>query len=412
MNARIVLGVSGGIAAYKAAVLLRLLTEAGMRVRVVPTAAALQFVGAATWEALSGEPVSTEVFSRTEQVDHVRLAAEADLVVIAPATADLLAKVRLGRADDLLTTTVLATEAPVLVAPAMHTAMWTNQATQDNVRALRGRGVHVLDPDVGRLTGKDSGAGRLPEPTDIAAAVYAMLEGERRLAGKKVLITAGGTRERIDAVRFIGNRSSGKQGIHLARAAANYGASVELIGANIDRSVLETLPDTVHLTTVETTAELHAATRAAQASADIIFMAAAVADYRASTTHSDKLKKRQGMPLVLELEENPDILKDLIAHRTTGQYIIGFAAETGLAAETGTALEYAKTKLLAKRPDLLIFNDVSAGQAFDRDENSVNLLRIDNDSQDDRVISVAEFTGLKSDVSQKVVSAVADLLNL
>ncbi|PMB99334.1 bifunctional phosphopantothenoylcysteine decarboxylase/phosphopantothenate--cysteine ligase CoaBC [Brevibacterium luteolum] len=416
----IVVGVSGGIAAYKACHVVRALRELGHTVKVVPTASALTFVGAATWEALSGQPVQTSVFERIDEVEHIRIGQHADLVLIAPATADLIARLRAGRADDLLTATVISTTAPVVLAPAMHTEMWLNPATVDNVAVLRERGIHVIEPASGRLTGADSGPGRLPEPEDIVTAALDVhrtrtsgTETEAALAGRRVLITAGGTREPLDPVRFLGNRSSGKQGIALARAAAALGADVTLIAANVDERLLENLSDRITVTGIETTAELQDAAQAAQPDADIIIMCAAVADYRPAETAEHKMKKSGDSGLTIELVQNPDILAGLVDTRAAGQTIIGFAAETG--SPDASAEQLAQQKLLRKGCDMLVLNDVSAGQAFDRDDNSLVVYeRIDADAseggtagQSASVREVLRTAGSKENVSQEVMAAVA-----
>lgn len=366
--ARVVIGVSGGIAAYKACLLVRLFTEAGHAVRVVPTDAALRFVGAPTWEALSGEPVSTTVFERVDEVEHVRLGHEADLVVVAPATADLLARVASGMANDLLTTTLLTATCPVLMAPAMHTEMWRNPATQANVATLRSRGVHVLDPASGRLTGADSGPGRLPEPADIHTAALALLR-PRDLAGLKVVVSAGGTREPIDPVRFLGNRSSGRQGHALARTAAARGAEVVLVNAVTDVAP----PPGVATVQVETALQLRDAVLAAAADADVVVMAAAVADYRAASTAGTKLKKDGDAGLTLQLVQNPDVLAELSGPaRRPGQTVVGFAAETGDA--TASVLEHGRAKLARKGCDLLVVNEVGRDLAFGTPDNAVVIL--------------------------------------
>ena len=420
---RIVLGVAGGIAAYKACHVVRELRERGHTVRVVPTRAALEFVGAATWEALSGQPVATDVFTRVDEVEHVRIGQDAELVVIAPATADLLARLRAGIADDLLTATVLTTTAPVVAAPAMHTEMWQNPATVDNVSTLRSRGMHVIDPASGRLTGADSGPGRLPEPGDIVAAALAIhaestsvkestavegASGEESgtpLAGRNVLVTAGGTREPLDPVRFLGNRSSGKQGAALAAAAARSGARVRLIAANVAAEVIAELPGTVTVEHVETTAELQAAAEAAQPDSDVVIMCAAVSDYRPAEVAAHKMKKEGDAGLRLELVQNPDILAGLVRTRTPGQLIVGFAAETG-SPDAGIE-ELARAKLLRKGCDLLVLNDVSAGQAFGTESNSVILYARTGDT----VTEVARASGTKAEVSQKVISGLVSVLD-
>ncbi|RMI13078.1 bifunctional phosphopantothenoylcysteine decarboxylase/phosphopantothenate--cysteine ligase CoaBC [Cellulomonas triticagri] len=375
---RIVLGVAGGIAAYKAAHVLRLLSEAGHDVRVVPTRAALEFVGRATWEALSGHPVTPEVFEDVPEVAHVRLGREADLVVVAPATADLLARAASGRADDLLAATLLTATCPVLMAPAMHTEMWQHPATRANVATLRERGVHVLDPDSGRLTGADSGPGRLPEPDAVAAAALALVDAEgkprtRDLVGRRVVVSAGGTREPLDPVRFLGNRSSGRQGVALARTALARGADVTLVAANLTVRP----PAGVRVVPVETTAELADAVRAAAADADVVVMAAAVADFRPAADAAHKIKKQaDGSAPPLALVQNPDVLAGLVAEpaRTDGgrQVVVGFAAETGDA--DGDVLHHGRAKARRKGADLLAVNAVGGGQGFGTEGNAVTVL--------------------------------------
>ena len=374
MPAEVVLGVSGGIAAYKACELLRLFTESGHRVRVVPTAAALRFVGAPTWAALSGQPVATDVFDDAHEVPHVRLGQRADLVVVAPATADLLAKAAHGRADDLLTSTLLTARCPVLYAPAMHTEMWEHPATVDNVATLRRRGVVVLEPASGRLTGVDTGKGRLPEPDEIfAVACRVLARGGVRadLTGRHVVVTAGGTREPIDPVRYLGNRSSGKQGYAFARAAVARGARVTLIAANV------TLPDPagVDLVRVGSTEELRQAVRKAAGDADAVVMAAAPADFRPAHYASEKIKKAGGSPPpALELATNPDIAAELGAQKPPGQVLVAFAAET--AAEP-VALDNARDKLHRKRADLIVVNEVGVDRTFGSDRNAAVVLAAD-----------------------------------
>src|SRR3954469_11780350 len=326
----VVLGVCGGIAAYKSCELLRLFTESGHGVRVVPTASALKFVGAPTWAALSGRPVATDVWTDAHEVPHVRIGRAADLVVVAPATADLLARAAQGRADDLLTNVLLTATCPLVFAPAMHTEMWENAATQANVATLRERGALVLEPAVGRLTGADTGKGRLPEPDEIFAVCQDVLaRGITRpdLSGRTVVVSAGGTREPIDPVRFLGNRSSGLQGVALARTAAARGAEVTLVAANVS------LPDPagVKVVRVETTAELRDAVLSAAAGADAVVMAAAPADFRPTTLSDSKIKKAEdGSAPPIELEQNPDILAELSANRPRLELVVvGFAAETG-----------------------------------------------------------------------------------
>lgn len=373
----IVLGVAGGIAAYKAALLLRLFTEEGHDVRVVPTEAALEFVGAPTWEALSGHPVSTGVFDDVPHVPHVKLGQEAELVVVAPATANTLAKAAHGLADDLLTNTLLTTRGPVVFAPAMHTEMWENAATQANVATLRSRGHVVIEPATGRLTGKDTGAGRLPEPEAIHAVCTQVLQGRGLdLQGRHVVVSAGGTREFLDPVRYLGNRSSGLQGYALAQAAVARGATVTLVAANVS------LPDPAGATImrVTSTEELRQAVVKAAAQADAVVMAAAPADFRPDSLVGSKIKKsHDGTTPVITLVENPDILVELVQSRTSGSpVIVGFAAETG--DENGTVLDHARAKLERKGCDLLVVNDVSNEQVFGRTDNEAVILGSDGSS--------------------------------
>ncbi|WP_345770534.1 bifunctional phosphopantothenoylcysteine decarboxylase/phosphopantothenate--cysteine ligase CoaBC [Blastococcus saxobsidens] len=377
---RIVLGVSGGVAAYKAALLLRALTEGGHDVRVVPTPGALHFVGAATFEALSGHPVTTDVWSDVPEVAHVRIGQEADLVVVAPATADLLARAAMGRADDLLTATLLTAHCPVVFVPAMHTEMWLHPATQDNVATLRRRGSIVLPPAVGRLTGPDSGPGRLPEPADIAALASVVLASGAEalapdLAGRRVVVSAGGTREPLDPVRYLGNRSSGKQGWALARVAAARGAEVVLVAANVELPA----PFGVRVVPVGTAEELRAAMLTEAGDADVVVMSAAVADFRPAAVAATKMKKGSASePDAVPLVRNPDVLAELVTKRAPGQLVVGFAAETG--DDDGDVLAHARAKLARKGCDLLVVNDVSAGQVFGRGENAVVVLAADGGS--------------------------------
>ncbi|SDO55125.1 bifunctional phosphopantothenoylcysteine decarboxylase/phosphopantothenate--cysteine ligase CoaBC [Geodermatophilus sp. DSM 45219] len=374
---RIVLGVAGGVAAYKAALLVRAFTEAGHDVRVVPTPAALHFVGAATFEALSGNPVTTDVWSDVDEVAHVRIGQTADLVVVAPATADLLARAAAGRADDLLTASLLAAHCPVVFAPAMHTEMWLHPATQDNVATLRRRGAVVLPPAVGRLTGPDSGPGRLPEPADIAALASVVLAAGAAaltpdLAGRRVVISAGGTREPLDPVRYLGNRSSGKQGWALARVAAARGAEVVLVAANAELPV----PFGVRVVPVGTAEELRTAMVAESGEADVVVMSAAVADFRPASVAATKLKKGSAAePDAVPLVRNPDVLAELVAKRPAGQLVVGFAAETG--DDDGDVLTHARAKLARKGCDLLVVNDVSGGRVFGRADNAAVVLSAD-----------------------------------
>ena len=366
----IVLGVGGGIAAYKACELLRLFTESGHSVTVVPTASALRFVGAPTWAALSGAPVATEVWEDVHEVPHVRIGQRADLVVIAPATADVLARAAGGRADDLLTNVLLTARCPVVFAPAMHTEMWEHPATQENVATLRRRGALVIEPAVGRLTGADTGRGRLPDPSAIFAYCRRVLERgavdePADLAGRRVVISAGGTREPLDPVRYLGNRSSGKQGYALARTAAARGAAVTLVAANT------TLPDPAGVTVVpvSTTEELREAVVKAAAEADAVVMAAAVADFRPASRAPQKIKKRDDRgPEPIALVRNPDILAELAAGRRPGQLVVGFAAETEDVLANGRA------KLARKGCDVLVVNRVGEGIAFGTEENEAVIL--------------------------------------
>lgn len=377
----VVVGVAGGIAAYKACHLVREFTEAGDSVRVVPTPAALNFVGAATFEALSGQPVDTGVFSRVDEVQHVRVGKEADLIVIAPATADTIARIAAGRADDLLTATVLVATCPVVLAPAMHTEMWENPATQDNVATLRRRGITVLEPARGRLTGTDSGAGRMLEAAQIAEMARTVLEAgpfTRSLEGTKVVISAGGTQENIDPVRFIGNRSSGRQGFALADIAAHRGAQVTIVAGDTD--ALD-MPPGAEIITVRSTREMKDAVDTAAADADIVIMAAAVADYRPENEADSKLKKGQADDALstLRLVENPDILKGLVEKRDAGETS---AAIVGFAAETDNPLEYGKAKLERKGADMLMVNSVAGGAVFGEARNSGWLIGRGGDVQE------------------------------
>jgi phosphopantothenoylcysteine decarboxylase / phosphopantothenate---cysteine ligase len=370
--ARIVLGVGAGIAAYKVCELLRLLTEDGHRVRVVPTRDSLRFVGAATWAALSGEPVAASAFADIHEVPHVRLGQEADLVLIAPATADLLARAAAGRADDLLTSVLLVARCPVVFAPAMHTEMWEHPATSANVRTLRERGCLVLEPASGRLTGADTGPGRLPEPDELyQAAVRVLARGAAGLApdlaGRRVVVSAGGTREELDPVRFLGNWSSGRQGFALARTAAARGAEVTLVSANVDLAD----PAGTKVERVTSARQLESAVLAAAAAADAVVMAAAVADYRPEASSDEKIKKTGAAPEPLRLVENPDILRELAAHRRPGQVIVGFAAETE------DVLAHGRAKLAAKGCDLLVVNRVGRGLAFGTEDNEAVVLAAD-----------------------------------
>ncbi|GAB2926967.1 bifunctional phosphopantothenoylcysteine decarboxylase/phosphopantothenate--cysteine ligase CoaBC [Rhodococcus aerolatus] len=404
---RVVLGVGGGIAAYKACELLRRLTEAGHEVRVVPTESALRFVGAATFEALSGQPVASGVWDDVPSVPHVRLGQQADLVVVAPATADVLSRAAQGRADDLLTATLLTARCPVLMAPAMHTEMWEHPATRDNVALLQSRGVVVVPPASGRLTGADSGPGRLPEPAEIAAAALLLLERPdalpHDLAGTRLLVSAGGTREPLDPVRFLGNRSSGKQGFALAAAAAQRGAQVTLVAGH---HAGLTPPAGVTVVPVGTALELRDAVHAHAAQADAVVMAAAVADFRPTTVVTAKIKKGPDEPDHVALTRNPDVLAELVAARRdgglpAGLVVVGFAAETGDA--DGDVLHHARAKLARKGCDLLVVNSVGEGGAFEGDRNTGWLLGADGSEAD-------LPPGSKALLASRVLDAVADRL--
>jgi phosphopantothenoylcysteine decarboxylase / phosphopantothenate---cysteine ligase len=372
---RVILGVSGGIAAYKAADLLRKLVEAGHDVTVVPTAAALEFVGAATWAALSHHPVSSDVWEGAEDVPHVRLGRDAELVVVAPATADLLARAAHGLADDLLTNTLLTARCPTLFVAAMHTEMWEHPATVQNVATLRRRGAIVLEPATGRLTGADTGKGRLPEPVEIAQLAELLLRRRDALpadlAGQHVVISAGGTREPLDPVRYLGNSSSGKQGYALATVAAARGARVTLVAANVE------LPDPANAEVVRvvTTADLRDAVHKAAQDADVVVMAAAVADFRPEVSAGHKIKKSGVAPEPITLAENPDVLAELVAARRPGQLLVGFAAETG--DDTGSVLEHGRAKLARKGCDVLVVNAVGEGRAFGQADNAAVILGAD-----------------------------------
>lgn len=458
---RIIVGIGGGIAAYKAAMLLRLFAKNGDEVIAMPTPNATKFVGVPTLEALSGNPVSTDVFERVPEVNHVRQAEQADAVVIAPATADLLARLAAGRADDLLSSTVLTTHAPVILAPAMHTQMWEHPATQANVQTLRSWGYHVIEPAIGRLTGPDSGPGRMPEPEDIFAValdvikrfpkgqvhpvytpgyaptepLYTGTEQERMaaarqatltsallgqdanvsvdasgpLSGRLVVITAGGTREALDPVRFLGNRSTGKQGVALAEAARDLGATVHLIGANLEVPA----PEGVQVTRVVSALELREATLEASAAADVLIMSAAVADFRPAEFAEFKIKKSadsEDAP-VIQLVRNPDILREVVVRRQQAReagdsvlgpkLIVGFAAETGSAEKT--PLELGREKLQRKGTDFLAVNTVGVNRGFGTDDNTITLLST-------LVDEAPVFSGSKKELSVRLLEHVAAFL--
>ena len=392
-----VLGVGGGIAAYKVCELLRRLTESNHRVRVVPTAEALRFVGEPTWAALSGRPVATDVWDGVHEVPHVRIGQSADLVVVAPATANILAKAAAGLADDLLTNTLLTARCPVIFAPAMHTEMWEHPATRANVATLRARGAIVLDPAVGRLTGVDTGRGRLPEPEALFDAARSALRrgaAGADLTGRRVVISAGGTREAIDPVRFIGNHSSGRQGYALARTAAARGAEVTLVAAN----VLLPEPAGVRVVPVRTATELSTAMATERVDADAVVMAAAVADFRPASDVASKIKKSDGAPAPIELVENPDILLELVrtrAERAPEQVIVGFAAETD------DVVAHGRAKLERKGCDLLVVNQVGEGRAFGTEDNQALILSPDG-------VAVEVPHGPKEDLADQVWDLVGE----
>jgi len=408
---RVVVGVAGGIAAYKACTVVRQLAEAGHSVRVVPTESALNFVGAATFEALSGQPVRTGVFEDVDQVPHVRIGQEADLVVVAPATADLLARAVAGRADDLLTATLLTARCPVVFAPAMHTEMWFHPATVQNVETLRRRGNVVLEPASGRLTGSDSGAGRLPEPEEITTLAQLLLDRPDALpfdlSGVKVLVTAGGTREPLDPVRFIGNRSSGKQGYAVARVAAQRGADVTLIAGNTAGLADPAGVNVVHIGSAH---QLQDAVSKHAPDAHVLVMAAAVADFRPTHVATSKIKKSHDPSAAsapsIELTRTEDVLAGTVRARADGQLpnmraIVGFAAETGDA--NGDVLFHARAKLQRKGCDLLVVNAVGEGKAFEVDNNDGWLLAADGND-------VALEHGSKTLMSSRIVDAIAAFL--
>lgn len=440
---RIVVGVSGSISAYKATFIIRQLRAAGHEVKVVASAAALKFIGESTLAALSGAPVASQLFSDAGAVEHVAIAEWAQLLLIAPASADLIAKLAVGRADDMLTTTALTTTAPIIISPAMHTQMWQHPATVANVEILRSRGVKVIEPASGRLTGKDSGLGRLPEPEQIVAQALEFLrqsehlqaaskstevqlvdavqnQGEpsqdqpgqdqpgQDLVGKHFVISAGGTREAIDPVRFLGNRSSGLQGIALAKAAVERGAHVTLVAANIEAALLAQLPEQVEVVKVVSALQLRDAVHEAGHSAQVIVMCAAVADFRPKTYASFKLKKstdavETDKSYTLELVENPDILAGLASQRLNeGQVIVGFAAETG--DEHTSALEYGRRKALKKGADLLAVNTVGATSGFGDVANEIHVL-------DSRGQQVGHSAGSKLHVARDLVELISQQLS-
>ena len=375
VNSReIILGVGGGIAAYKSCDLLRRLLDLGHHVTVVPTPSSLNFVGKATWEALSGRSVTTEVFESVEEVRHISLAKKSDFIVISPATADLIARLASGRADDLLTNVVLASTSEILLVPAMHPQMWSNSATLANVQTLRQRGIHIMEPSVGALTSGDIGKGRLPETHEIIAEIESLLSSANDFAGRKILITAGGTREPIDPVRFIGNRSSGKQGYAIAREAARRGAKVSLIAANSQLADI----DGVEIFHVETAQEMLSAVELRFDDCDALFMSAAVADARPLDASDEKIKKSDYQSI--DLVENADILKSLLSKKKQ-QIIVAFAAETSHDRDSALA------KLESKGADILYLNDISAGDIFNSETTYGEIFKRDGSS-----IKVAKTT--------------------
>ncbi|MGV3713848.1 bifunctional phosphopantothenoylcysteine decarboxylase/phosphopantothenate--cysteine ligase CoaBC [Pseudolysinimonas sp.] len=389
----IVVGITGGIAAYKAVGVVRALVLAGHDVHVVATDNALRFVGRPTLEAISRNLVHTDLYDGVAEVRHVAIGQRADLIVVAPATANTIAKLATGITDDLLGNTILASTAPLVIAPAMHTEMWRHPATVANVATLRERGVHIVGPASGQLTGADSGPGRMSEPDDIVAAALAVA-GPRDLTGRRILVTAGGTREPLDPVRFLGNRSSGKQGVALATAAAARGADVVLVVANIDDGVLREGGAPFAVRHVSTTAELREAAHEEAATADVVVMAAAVADYRPETVAEGKIKKEtQGDVLDLRLVKNPDILRELTAARRAGQTIVGFAAET---AEGDELLELGRAKAARKGVDYLVLNRVGWTEGFGTDRNAITVVTQAGDR-------VTEAEGSKETVAHRIL---------
>lgn len=403
---RVIVGVGGGIAAYKSCALVRRFTETGHEVRVIPTESALNFIGKATFEALSGHPVHTGVFADVPEVPHVRLGQEAELMVIAPATADLMARAAAGRADDLLTATLLTARCPILFAPAMHTEMWEHPATIANVATLRARGAMVMEPAHGRLTGSDTGAGRLPEPEEIFSFASLLLERTdavpRDLEGRRIIVSAGGTREPLDPVRFLGNRSSGKQGYAIARVAAQRRAHVTLIAGNTIGLEPPASVEVVHVTTAE---QLKVAVDKHAIGSDAVIMAAAVADFRPVNVAAAKIKKGADEPNSIELTKTPDILAGLVQSRRdgllAGTAIVGFAAETG--DEHADVLTHARAKLVRKGCDLLVVNAVGEGKAFEVDHNDGWLLGADG-------TEIALDHGSKALLASRVLDSLGPLL--
>jgi phosphopantothenoylcysteine decarboxylase / phosphopantothenate---cysteine ligase len=393
----IVVGIAGGIAAYKAVNVVRALVMAGHDVHVVATDAALRFVGRPTLEAISRNPVHTDLYEGVAQVRHVAIGQAADLIVVAPATANTVAKLATGLADDLLGNTILASTAPLVIAPAMHTEMWHNAATQANIATLRDRGVTIVGPASGQLTGTDAGIGRMSEPDEIVAAALAAV-GPHDLVGCRILISAGGTREALDPVRFIGNRSSGKQGVALALAARARGADVTLIAANLEIDV----PDSLSVHHVSSTLELQSAMQQHATTADVVIMAAAVADYRPETVADAKIKKEtQGDTLQLNLVKNPDILRELAQSRPTGQVVVGFAAETEQ--DRDALLALGVTKAARKGVDLLVVNRVGWTEGFATESNAVIVLT-------GAGAIVGEASGSKAAVADRILDVLVETL--
>jgi phosphopantothenoylcysteine decarboxylase/phosphopantothenate--cysteine ligase len=391
----IVVGITGGIAAYKAVSVVRALVLAGHDVHVVATPNALRFVGRPTLEAISRNLVHDDLYEGVAEVRHVAIGQAADLIVVAPATANSIAKLAAGFADDLLGNTILASTAPLVIAPAMHTEMWQHPATVANIETLRSRGVTIVGPAVGQLTGKDAGPGRMSEPDAIVAAALAVV-GPRDLVGRRILVTAGGTREPLDPVRFIGNRSSGRQGVAIALAAAARGAEVTLIAANLEIEV----PAGMAVHRVGSTLELADAVAAVAPSADVVVMAAAVADYRPESVADSKIKKEtQGETFDLRLVKNPDILKSLADHRAPGQVIIGFAAETER--DDAALIDLGRAKIARKGADYLVVNRVGWTEGFATTDNTVLILDRDG-------TIVAEASGSKGSVAHRILDVLSD----
>jgi phosphopantothenoylcysteine decarboxylase / phosphopantothenate---cysteine ligase len=407
---RVLLGVTGGIAAYKVATIVRRLMQDGHTVQIVPTPGSLNFVGRTTWEALSGRPAPSEIFENVPGVEHIRLSQMADIVLVAPATADFLSQLANGEARDLLGSILLATAAPIVVAPAMHTGMWENAATVSNLKTLRGRGVHIIEPAVGQLAGKDVGVGRLPEPAHIVEALYAAAKGEKipvttdgdhgwgDLDGVRFLISAGGTREPIDPIRFLGNRSSGHQGFALAEAARERGGLVTVVAAN----VFLPLGENVSRVDVETSVGLGREMREVAPDADIVIMAAAVADFRPATVSPHKIKKPEEGRLTLELEETDDILHSLVKARRPGQTVVGFGAETG--DDTADVLQHGTEKARHKGADLLIVNPVGEGIGFGDVSSKIMIL-------DAKGKQIAAAEGEKMTLAHAILDTIVEYRN-